>query len=145
MSAETNKAIVRRYYEEVLNQHDPTIITAFFAPHFTSHSRTSEMDLAAYTETVERSLRAFPDLRVTIEAQIAEGDLVATRWSAKGTHQGLFGGIAPTGREVTLTAMHFHRVVDGKITDHWEQFDFAGAIQQLGVLSQVNTQRRSGA
>ena len=143
MSAETNKAIVRRYYEEVLNQQNLSLIEELFAPDFHSHARTKDMDLPTYTQTVERSLQAFPDLQVTIEAQIGEGDLVATRWRATGTHQGLFGGIAPTGREITLTAMHFHRIVDGKISDHWEQFDFAGAIQQLGVLSQVNTQRRS--
>src|SRR5690349_5265692 len=143
MSAETNKTIVRRYYEEVMNQHNPSIMNELFAPDFHSHTRTRDMDLLAYTETVQRSLQAFSDLQVTIEAQIAEDDLVATRWSAKGTHDGVFGGVEPTGRQITLTAMHFHRVVDGKITDHWEQFDFAGTIQQLGILSQVNTERRS--
>ena len=145
MSAETNKAIVRRYYEEVLHQHKLPLIEELFAPNFQSHARSGDMDLPAYTETVERSLQAFPDLQVTIEGQIAEGDLVATRWSAKGTHLGAFGGVQPTGKEITLTAMHFHRLVDGKIADHWEQFDLVGALQQLGVLSQVNTQRRSGA
>ena len=137
MSADTNKAIVRRYYEEVLNQHNLTIINELFAPDFKSHARSSDLDLQAYTQTAERSLQAFPDLQVTIESQIAEGDMVATRWSARGTQQGTFGGIPPTGKTITLAAMHFHRLVDGKITDHWEQFDLFWAMQQLGVFSQL--------
>ena len=144
MSAETNKATVRRYYEEVLNQHNLTIVDELFASTFKSHTRTGAVDLQQYIEAVGRSHHAFPDLQVTIEAQIAEGDLVATHWSARGTHQGVFGGIQPTGKEITFTAMHFHRLADGKITEHWEQFDFAGVVQQLGILNQVNTQRRSG-
>lgn len=143
MSAEAKKAVVRRYYEEVLNQHNLAVIGELFAPNFKSYTRNGAVDLQQYVEAVERSHQAFPDLRVTIEAQIAEGDLVATRWSAKGTHQGVFAGVQPTGKEITLTAMHFHRLADGKITEHWEQFDFAGVVQQLGILSQVNTQRRS--
>jgi steroid delta-isomerase-like uncharacterized protein len=137
MSAETNKAIVRRYYEEVLNQRNPTIFDELFAPDFKSHSRTSEFDLQAYREAAERSLHAFPDLRVTIESQIAEDDMVATRWSAIGTHQGVFGGVQPTGKTITITAMHFHRLADGRITDHWEQLDLFGLMQQLNVLSQI--------
>jgi steroid delta-isomerase-like uncharacterized protein len=133
MSAETNKAIVRRYYEEVLNQHNLTIINELFAPNFKSYTQNGAVDLQNYVEAVGRSHQAFPDLQVTIEAQIAEGELVATRWRVKGTHQGVFAGIQPTGKEVTITAMHFHRLVDGKITDHWEQFDFAGTLQQLGI------------
>jgi steroid delta-isomerase-like uncharacterized protein len=143
MSAETNKATVRRYYEEVLNQHTLTIIDELFAADFKSYTRSSAVDLQQYVEAVERSHQAFPDLQVTIEAQIAEGDLVATRWSAKGTHQGVFAGMQPTGKEIIVTAMHFHRLADGKITEHWEQFDFAGVVQQLGILSGINTQRRS--
>lgn len=143
MSAETNKATVRRYYEEVLNQHNLTIVDELIAPDFKSYTRSGAVDLQHYVEAVGRSHQAFPDLQVTIEAQIAEGDMVATRWSAKGTHQGIFVGIQPTGKEITITAMHFHRLVDGKITEHWEQFDFAGVVQQLGILSGINTQRRS--
>jgi steroid delta-isomerase-like uncharacterized protein len=143
MSAETNKVIVRRYYEEVLNQHNLTIIDELFASNFKSYTRSGSVDLQQYVEAVRRSHQAFPDLQVTIEAQIAEGDLVATRWSAKGTHQGPFAGIQPTGQEITISAMHFHRLADDKITDHWEQLDFAGMLQQLGILSGINTQRRS--
>lgn len=145
MSAETNKGIIRRYYEEVLNQHNLMIIDELFAPDFKSYTRSGAVDLQQYVEAVGRSHQAFPDFQVTVEAQIAEGDLVATRWRATGTHQGVFAGIQPTGKEITVTAMHFHRLADGKIIEHWEQFDFAGVVQQLGVLSQVNTQRRSGA
>src|SRR5215472_10450321 len=136
--AETNKAIIRRYYEEVLNQRNLTIIDELFAPDFTSHPRTGDIDLQTYVEAIKRSFLAFPDLYVTIEAQVAEGDEVATRWIAHGTHQGVFGSVQPTGKPIALAAMHFHRLTDGKIVEHWEQFDIMGALQQLGVASQIS-------
>ena len=135
---EKNKRIVRRYFDEVLNQRDLTVIDASFAPDFVSHLNTEDVGLDIYTQAIKRYHLVFPDLHVTIEAQIAEGDMVATRWKARGTQQGPFGSIPPTGKEVTVTAMHFHRLADGKIVEHWEQFDLMGMLQQLGALSQRN-------
>jgi len=132
---EQNKRIVRRYFEEVLNQHNLAVIDELFAPDFISHPNMGDVGLDIYTQAIKRSHAAFPDLHVTIEAQIAEGDMVATRWKARGTQQGPFGNIPPTGKEVTVTAMHFHRLADGKIVEHWEQFDLMGMLQQLGALS----------
>jgi steroid delta-isomerase-like uncharacterized protein len=131
MTAQTNKFLVRRYYEEVLNQRQLAVIDELFSPDFISHPGG---DLNGYRQAARASLTAFPDLHVTIEEQVAEGDLVATRWSARGTQQGPFGAIPPTGRSVEVRAMHFHRFVDGKIVEFWEQFDLMGALQQLGVL-----------
>ena len=131
MTPHENKALVRRYYEEVLNQHQLSTIEELFAPQFMSYPKTN---LDAYTQAVVASLTAFPDLYVTIEDQIAEGDTVATRWSARGTQQGAYGAIPPTGKAIQVTAMHFHHLIAGKIVAHWEQFDLMGALQQLGVL-----------
>ena len=74
---------------------------------------------------------AFPDVTVTIQDQIAEGDKVVTRWTAQATHQGEFMGIPPTGKQVTVKAIHIHQIVDGKISALWEEFDMFGRMQQL--------------
>ena len=74
---------------------------------------------------------AFPDVTVTIQDQIAEGDKVVTRWTAQATHQGNFMSIPPTGKQVTVTAIHIHQIVNGKIAALWEEFDIAGLMQQL--------------
>ena len=80
------------------------------------------------------SHKAFPDLQVVIEDQIAEGDKVTTRWKASGTHLGTFAGlIPPTNKPVTITALHVHQITDGKIVALWEQIDLLGLFQQLGL------------
>ena len=76
---------------------------------------------------------AFPDLKVTIHAQIAEGDHVITRWSATGTHLGDFMGNGPTGKRVHLNAIHIYEVVDGRICHLWEQIDLLGLSKQLEI------------
>jgi steroid delta-isomerase-like uncharacterized protein len=83
--------------------------------------------LAAFTE-------AFPDARITIDASIAEGDMVATRWSLTGTHQGEFQGIAPTGRTVRFSGIEYNRVVDGRFVEHWSMFDNLALLRQIGAM-----------
>jgi steroid delta-isomerase-like uncharacterized protein len=77
---------------------------------------------------------AFPDLRLTVEQTIAEGDYVATRWTARGTHNGELFGIAPTGKEGTVTGMTIDRWKDGKVIESWTNWDTLGLLQQLGVV-----------
>jgi len=130
-----NKTLVRRYYEEVLNGRDLSVVPELFAPTFVSYAPSGRsVDLAEYVRAIGVSHAALPDLHVTIEDQFAEGNRVVTRWSATGTHQGPFAGIAPTGRAITVTAMHIHRIADGKLVEHWEQFDLYGLLRQLGAL-----------
>jgi predicted ester cyclase len=76
----------------------------------------------------------FSNLKVTIEDSVAEGDRVAIRFTVSGTHNGSFMGIAPTGRTIKVTATGIFRVVDGKATDNWVNFDALGLLQQLGVV-----------
>jgi steroid delta-isomerase-like uncharacterized protein len=77
----------------------------------------------------------FPDMRVTVDDVIGEGDRVAYRWTAQGTHTGEMMGIAPTGRSVTLTGITIDRYDDtGLIVEHWESYDQLGMLQQLGVI-----------
>ena len=76
---------------------------------------------------------AFPDIEVTVEDQIAEGDGVVTRWTARGTHQGDLQGLAPTGKRLALSGVSIDRLVDGKVVEHWEYYDQLDMLQQLGV------------
>jgi len=76
---------------------------------------------------------AVPDHNVTIEDQLAENDKVVTRWTARGTHKGKFQGIAPTGRQVSVTGMTISRFVDGKIAESWIELDTLSLMRQLGA------------
>jgi len=78
-------------------------------------------------------ITAFPDARFTVEDQIAEGDRVASRYTFRGTHQGELMGIAPTGKQVTVTGMIINRIVNGKSEEGWLNFDALGMLQQLGA------------
>lgn len=115
MNPTHNKRLVLRYYDEVLNGRNEALLGELLAPGFRSRFGTEgEVDAAGYTRAVHRSLEAFPDLRVEVLDQVAEDDLVATRWVASGTR---------AGRQVHLSVMHFHRVEAGRLAEHWEELD----------------------
>ena len=134
MSAAANKTLVRQYYELIYNGRDLAAMDRFLAPAFSSTGPGGAMDLTAHAHALSLSLTALPDLQLTIEEQIAEGETVVTRWSAHGTQQGMLFGIPPTGKKVTATAIHIHHLAAGKIIEQWEQFDTLGLLRQLGVL-----------
>ncbi len=97
--SEANKAIVRRYYEEVLNQRRPQVFDELADPGFTSYLANGKgIGIEIYKQAIAGSLAARPDLHVTLEDQIAEGEAVVTRWSATGTPQVPFAGAQPNGR-----------------------------------------------
>jgi len=132
---EQNKDIVRRYAEEEDEGNLLEIINEIVAPDVIYHYPNNN-DVSGL-ETIKQSSpqfhKAFPDLRHTIEFQIAEGDLVATRYSWRGTHKGKWMGIEPTGKEVTFTLLDVCRVKDGKIVEAWIELDSLGWMQQLGM------------
>ena len=135
MTTTANKALVTRYYDQVLNQRDLAALDDLLAPSFTSWLPDGAgIGRAEYRDAVIASHQAFPDLVVEVLDQLAESDKVATRWRARGTHNGPFAGIPATGRPVTITAMHLHRVSGAKLTEHWEQIDLFRLMRQLGVL-----------
>ena len=78
---------------------------------------------------------AFPDMTLTIEQQISEGDTVVTRWTARGTHEGELFGIAPTGKRVSVGGVVISRVIDGQLVEDYESYDVHGMMRQLGVLA----------
>lgn len=92
------------------------------------------LDSEAWTQFMLHCTSAFPDAHISIEACIAEGDSVVSRWVFTGTHKNVFQGVPPTGRAVQFSGIEFNRVVDGQIVDHWSQFDLAGLLQQIGAF-----------
>jgi steroid delta-isomerase-like uncharacterized protein len=132
-----NKTISRRADEELFNRGNLDVADELFAPSFVYHDPASGEEWRG-PESVKQyaaMLRAaFPDLHQTIEDQVAEGDKVAYRWTARGTHKGKLMGIAPIGNQVTFTGTSIARLADGKIEEIWENYDALGMMQQLGVI-----------
>jgi len=133
---EENKALVRRYYQEVLTGRDRDLLGRLLDPSFVSHvSGGPDAGAGAYAAAVDATHAAFPDLVVTVHDQVAEDDKVATRWSTTGTHAGDFAGVPATGRLVTVSGIHIHRVRHGRLIEHWEELNLLRVLRQLGVLS----------
>jgi len=130
-----SKALVRRYYDEVLTGRDRQLLAQLLDPSFVSHvSGGNDAGAEAYTAAVGATHAAFPDLVATVHDQVAEDDKVVTRWSATGTHAGDFAGVPATGRLVTVSGIHIHRVRHGRLIEHWEELNLLGVLRQIGVL-----------
>ena len=141
MSTEENKALARREIEEIFNAKGKLDAAAeeIYAPNYISHQPAGNEDLRgleAIKQFAAGLRRAFPDLQITIEDQIAEGDKVVTRLTSRGTHRGELWGTAPTGREAEVSSVSTNRIEGGKIVEHWTCADRLGMMQQLGVIEQ---------
>jgi steroid delta-isomerase-like uncharacterized protein len=132
----TPKEIARRLTEEPWTG-DMGVIDELVAPEFVGHNppgRDQIFGPEGLRGFVETYRSAFPDARVTVESQLAEGDRVVTRWTAHGTHRGELMGIDPTGREVTVNGITISRVSAGKVVESWSNWDALGMLVQLGVV-----------
>lgn len=136
MSTEENKALVRRGYEQ-LNKGDIARIDEDFAADVVVHAPGGQEahGLEEGKRLIIKMWRAFPDHHETVDDMVTEGDKVVARVTWTGTHQGEFQGIAPTGKQVTFTAITIYRVSGGKIVEIWEEADVLGMVQQLGVIT----------
>ena len=137
MGAEENKAIVRRIDAEVWNKGNLDLIGELIADDFVLTIVGAPEQLRGpqgFKEFVTSYRSAFPDLRITEDEQIAEGDLVVTRWTATGTHQGDLMGLPPTGKQATVSGIHVDRFAGGKAVESWGIFDQLGLLQQLGAI-----------
>jgi steroid delta-isomerase-like uncharacterized protein len=133
--AET-KALARCYYDEVLTGRGRSLLAQLLNPSFVSHvSGGPDVGADAYAAAVDVTHAAFLDLVVTVHDQVAEDDKVVTRWSATGTHAGDFAGVPATGRQVTITGIHIHRIRDGRLIEHREELNLPGVLRQLGAVS----------
>ena len=134
-TAEDNKALVRRYIEEVWNQHDLDAIDDLASPEYLNHAASSaEYQRGGARRAVEWLLSVFPDHRFEVEDAAANGETVAVRGTCSGTHEGELMGIEPTGNRFAAQQSHWFRVVDGKLAEHWAVRDDLGMMQQLGVM-----------
>jgi len=137
---EANKAVDRRSYEEVWNQGNMDVINELIADDFVLHDPAMPEDMIGpngFRQFVIVYRTAFPDIHFTVEDQIAEGDMVATRWTATGTHSGELMGatpIPPTGSQVVGTGITFARISAVKYTELWNSWDTLGMMEQLGVV-----------
>jgi steroid delta-isomerase-like uncharacterized protein len=136
MSAEENKVLVRRLGEEVWSKGNLAVADELLATNFVFHYAPPGLasDREGYKQLVSMVRAAYPDRQITIEDLIAEGDKVAYRWSWRGTHTGEIHGIAPTGKQVTMTGISINRIEGGKIVEEWGEMDRLGLMQQLGVV-----------
>jgi steroid delta-isomerase-like uncharacterized protein len=126
---------MHRAVDEIWNQERYDLLPEFVASDFVIHAPHGDVrgrDGAAQFFAMLH--QAFPDIHFTIEDQIADGDRVVTRWTATGTHQGEFQGIAPTNRQVRMTGTDIDRFAGGKVIECWTTTDDLGLMQQLGAI-----------
>jgi steroid delta-isomerase-like uncharacterized protein len=138
VSADTNKEIVRRVSVEPW-EGNVGVIDELVGADYVGHdpAMPEQHGLEGVKEFVATYLSAFPDGRITVDEQLAEGDLVATRWTGRGTQQGELMGIPPTGKQVTVSGITISRVENGKVVEEWSNWDTLGMLQQLGVVPEL--------
>jgi predicted ester cyclase len=132
--SESNKELVRRYYERVVDEHRLDELALFIHPNYVDHnSEADERGPSLVAAHLEGLRGTFPDFRLRIEEMIAEGHLVVTRVTARGTHTGVWQGIEPTRSEIQLHGINIDRVEAGLIAEHWGEADTVGMLFQMGV------------
>jgi steroid delta-isomerase-like uncharacterized protein len=141
MLSEINKAIVRRFYEEVFNQRDIDAIDELVGNEFINHDPTpaASRDRESMKKFIKTLTNAFPDHHHAIEDLIAEDDKVVMRCTLTATHQGLFPGfleMPPTGKSICQRQIHILRIQDDKVVEHWVVRDDLTMMQQLGLIPQ---------
>jgi predicted ester cyclase len=146
MTAEERKEFIRRSYEELFNRGNLAATEEYIGPDFFNYA--GPPDWPRGPESIRRAVTmlrtAFPDLRYTIEEVIVEGETIAARWTARGTHQGRLvgpmGSIPATGRPVAFQGITMGRVVDGKAGASWVLMDQLGLLRQLSNTPAAQTQ-----
>lgn len=137
MSIEENKAMIRRYMEEVHNKGNLDALDDFYAVDFDDHTPWpgTPPGLEGMRQTYNVIHSAFTNIHVAIDDMIAEGDKIVLRFSATGTHVGEFMGIPATGKNFTIMEIRIYRIDNGKIVEHWGLLDQTSMMQQLGAIS----------
>jgi steroid delta-isomerase-like uncharacterized protein len=124
---EKNKAIARRVFDEIFNQGRFEVATEIYAPDFRNHGAHRTIDLQTDQEWVHAEKKAFPDLRISVEQMVAEGDKVAVLWTFRGTHTGSgYEGLPATGTRVEVRGITIWRFKDGRIVEEWSSFSEMG-------------------
>ena len=135
MSSDNNKAIVRRFIDEIFVEGRRETVDELLADDFVAHTWPStghpKDDLKG---AIERTSAALADPVFTIDDILAEGDRVAVRLTAAATQVGPFMGMPASGKRYEIGEIHWFRLRDGKVTEHWHQFDQMGMMKQLGLM-----------
>ena len=131
---EQNKAIARRAFEEILSQGRFEVASELYAKDFVNHGIHRDAGLEEDQAALKGWHQAFSDISIVAEKLIAEGDLVAIYWIARGTNTGTGNGLPATGKKAELAGITIWRIVDGKIKEEWSAFDQLSMMQQLGLL-----------
>jgi steroid delta-isomerase-like uncharacterized protein len=134
MSVEENKALVRRFFD-AFGHNDFATLETVTSQDVVYHTAPPGLSagIEGYRELMAMYVSAFPDVQITVDDMIAEGDKVVTRFTSRGTHRGEFMGIAPTGSQVTIGGISIIRVAGNKVTEEWDQLDMLSGLQQLGA------------
>lgn len=133
MSTEQNKELVRRYIE-TWNRGDLQGMARFWAPDMVHHTRSGSHGFDQVVNIVSDFMKAFPNLQFEIEDLVADGDRVASRMTARGTHLGEYMGMPATGRQVSCAVFGVARIADGKLVEHWGVTDELHLMQQVGLV-----------
>jgi steroid delta-isomerase-like uncharacterized protein len=136
VGTEENKEIVRRSAEEPWTG-NIGILDELLAPDYIGHDPSQPeptRGIAGAKEFIQQYISAFPDARVTIDQQLAEGDYVTSKWMGRGTHKGELMGIAATNKQVTVTGITISRIANGKVAEEWTNWDTLGMLQQIGAV-----------
>ena len=137
MGTEEHKTLFRRFNEEVINKRNLAAIDTFMAPDFVEHEVLppgTPPGREGAKVLIAGLLDAFPDLQVTVDQELADGDRVMFYETWRGTHQGEFFGIPPSGQPVTFKVIDIVRVANGKVVEHWAVSDNLSLMQQLGAI-----------
>ena len=133
--SEQNKKLARRWFEDLFSRGDLDAANEILSAEFVDHlPREEERGIEELKNYVSIYRTAFPDIQDTVEDIVAEGDKVVVRWMSRGTHQGEYMGIAPTGRHVTFTGMRLFRFAENQIAESWVNIDERGLQEQLGAV-----------
>jgi steroid delta-isomerase-like uncharacterized protein len=134
--SERNKELVRRCIEQALNTGNLNVADEVLANDYVYREPTvgEKRGREGFKQLITMYRTAFPDVRLTVEQQIAEGDLVVTRWTARGTHRGELFGAAPTNKQVTVQGITISRISNGKIVEDVESYDALGMLRQIGTV-----------
>ena len=129
-----NKEFLIAYTEDFWNTQNLSAFEKYYSPDFIMHSATGDRNFEQYKALCQGYFTAFPDLHITTEDMIAEGDQVAKRWIMTCTHKGEFMGIPGTGKPISVKGIEIFRIKDGRIVELWVSMDNLGMLKQLGVI-----------
>jgi steroid delta-isomerase-like uncharacterized protein len=136
--SEENKTLARRFLKEAFNEGNLDVVDEIVASDYVLHDPTLPDEEIRGPEGfkgfVQMYRSAYPDTDITVEDQIAEGDAVVTRWTARGTHQGELLGVAPSGNRVEISGITIDRFSEGKFAESWTSYDALGMLRQIGAI-----------